>query len=76
MVSGISNLYKSGLRFNRDKYAEGLNAKANLLEQKRLATKAERQHSLGKKVEAAEDKLPKTSESLSTLGAGTSYGGQ
>lgn len=53
-----------------------MKAKADLMEETRLATKADRQHSLAVAAEKIEKKLPKTAESLGHLGAGQPYGGE
>ena len=51
-----------------------VNATANLLKEERLSQKANRLHQIGVATEQAEEKLPKTASSLSSLGAGKEYG--
>jgi len=72
-------MHKTGLRFNHDKFhgaeqanADLLNAKANLMEQQRLATKAQQLHKIGE--EASHIESGRTQDALGKLGAGKSYG--
>lgn len=55
-------------------HSQHLNAHANLLQQERLAVKADNLHKLGLAAEKEESKLPMTSDSLTKLGAGAEYG--
>lgn len=51
-----------------------MKAKADMMEETRLAEKAKNQRTLAVAAEKIEKKLPKTAESLGHLGAGKSYG--
>lgn len=54
--------------------AQHLNATANLMKEQRLNQKAENLQKIGHETERAEAKLPKTSDALSKLGAGSEFG--